>query len=85
MTDFPDMKIKALVSFPASVIGGTGLDVAKNAGTYSFNLNFSELAQVTAVPAAAVPTTFLILWESTQNTYRRMSITDFKAALAALP
>ena len=85
MTDFPDMKLKALVSFPASVIGGTGIDVVQNAGTYSFNLDFGELAQIATIPTIAVPTTFLILWESTQNTYRRMSITDFKAALAALP
>ena len=85
MTDFPDIKIKALVNFPASVIGGTGIDVVQSGGTYSFHLDFGELAQVSTVPAQAVPTTFLVLWESTQNTYRRMSITDFKAALAALP
>lgn len=85
MTDFPDMKLKALVNFPASVVGGTGIDVVQNSGQYSFNLDFGELAQISAIPTAAVPTTFLILWESTQNTYRRISISDFKAALAALP
>jgi hypothetical protein len=85
MTDFPDVKLKASVSFPASVNGGTGLAVVKQNGTYTFNLAIDELAQTSAITSALAPTTFLLLWESTQNTYRRISITDFKAALAALP
>jgi len=85
MTDFPDIKVKALVSFPAAVNGGTGLAVTQSGGVFTFDLAFSELAQTATIPTAAAGTTFLVLWESTQNTYRRISITDFKAALAGLP
>ena len=29
MTDFPDIKLKALVSFPGNIIGGVGLEATK--------------------------------------------------------
>jgi hypothetical protein len=83
--DFPDVKLKLMVTFPASVIGGTGIDVTQQSGQYKFDLDLGELAQTTTISTAASPTTFLLLWESTQNTYRRISIKDFKAALAGLP
>ena len=85
MTDFPDIKVKALVSFPAAVHGGTGLSITQDGGVFTFDLDYSELAVIAAIPAPAVATTFLVLWESSQDTYRRISLTDFKAALAALP
>jgi len=44
MTDFPDLKIKALVSFPATIRDGTGIDVVKENGTYQFDLDFSDFA-----------------------------------------
>lgn len=83
MTDFPDLKIKALVSFPAAVYGGTGLAVRQENGKYYFDLDFSELAPVASIPTPAEPTTFLALWESTLNSYSRMSITDLKTEIGA--
>lgn len=85
MTDFPDLKLKALVQFPAQVVGGTGIDVTAANGSFRFDLDHGELAQITSVPTIAIPTTFIVLWESTQNTYRRISLADFKAQLAAMP
>lgn len=79
MTDFPDLKIKALVSFPAAVYGGTGLAVRQESGSFYFDLAIGELAQATTIPVPA--TTFVLLWESTQNTYRRISFPDLKTAL----
>jgi hypothetical protein len=81
LTDFPDMKLKALVNFPASVIGGTGIDVVQNGGVYSFNLDFGELAQIAAIPTPALPTTFVALYESTQNTYRIISVPNLQAQI----
>lgn len=78
MTDFPDLKLKALVSFPAAVFGGTGLAVRQESGNFYFDLAYGELAQIAAVPTPAEPTTFLALWEQIQNTYQRISITDLK-------
>jgi hypothetical protein len=81
VTDFPDLKIKTLVSFPAAVFGGTGLAVRQQNGQFYFDLAFGELAQVTTIAAPVVPTTFLALWESTQDTYRRMSMTDLQTQI----
>jgi hypothetical protein len=44
MTDFPDLKMKAQVSFPARVDGGAGIDVTKSNGTYRFDLDFGDFA-----------------------------------------
>lgn len=81
MALLPKVKLKTIVSFPAAVFGGTGLAVRQENGKYFFDLDFSELAQTVAIPTAAEPTTFLALWESTLNTYARMSITDLKAEI----
>lgn len=81
MTDFPDLKIKALVSFPAAVFGGTGLAVRQVGGQFYFDLAFDELAQISTIAAPVLPTTFLALWEQTQNTYRRISVPDLQAQI----
>ncbi|MET3995049.1 hypothetical protein ABID65_006715 [Bradyrhizobium sp. S3.9.2] len=81
MTDLPDLKIKALVSFPAAVYGGTGLAVRQENGKYYFDLAFGELAEITNVPVTVVPTTFVALWESTQDTYRRINLPNLQTQI----
>jgi hypothetical protein len=44
MTDFPDLKFRALVSFPATILDGTGIDIVKQNGSYQFNLDFGDFA-----------------------------------------
>ena len=44
MALLPKVKLKALVSFPASVLDGNGVDVVKQNGTYQFNLAFDDFA-----------------------------------------
>ena len=85
MTDLPDVRIKAVVNFPAIVIGGTGISVSKDAGTYTFDIDYSEIAQVTTVPTGLIPTTSLLLWESTQGVFYRIALADFKPLLASMP
>jgi hypothetical protein len=85
MTLLPKVKLKTLVSFPATVNGGTGIDVVKSNGSYQFNLAADELALVASVAPANAPTTFLLLWDSTANSYSRISLTNLKTTLAALP
>lgn len=85
MTDFPDVKLKAVLSFPAQVVGGTGLAVVKTNGTYTFNLAIDELAQVGSVTAVPAATTFVLLWDSVSGSYSRISLTNLKTTLAALP
>jgi hypothetical protein len=83
LTDFPDMKLKALVSFPAAVYGGTGLAVRQENGVYYFDLAFDELAQITTIPAPVLPTTFVSLWEATQDTYRLINIPNLQAQIGS--
>ena len=84
MTDLPDVKIRAVVNFPAVVNGGIGLAVTKNNGTYTFDLDYGEIALVTSIPPASIPTTSILLWDSTQGVYSRMTLADFKALLASI-
>jgi hypothetical protein len=37
MTDFPDLKLKALVQFPAAVRGGTGVTIDQTNGVYTIS------------------------------------------------
>lgn len=83
MTDLPDIKLKTLVSFPAAVFGGTGLAVRQDSGNFYFDLDYSELAQVSSVPDPAEPTTFVALWESQQNTYTRINFPALRAEITS--
>lgn len=77
----PKVKLKTVVSFPAAVYGGTGLAVTQSNGIFTFNLDFSELAPISTIATALRPTTYAALWESTQNTYRRINIPDLQTAI----
>jgi hypothetical protein len=85
MTDLPDMKVRAQVLFPATVNGGTGIDVTKDGGTYKFDLDYNEIARILTVATPVRATTFLVMWESTTNTFSRISLPDFKLLLASMP
>jgi len=81
MTDLPDFKIKALVSFPPNALGGTGIDITKSDGHFIVDLDYSEIAQVTT---AVLPTSFVVLWDGVNNVYQRISLTDLKTVLGIL-
>jgi len=78
MTDLPDFKIKALISFPPNALGGTGIDITKSDGHFIVDLDYSEIAQVTT---AALPSSFVVLWDGINNVYQRISLTDLKTVL----
>ena len=65
MTDLPDIKIKALVSFPPNALGGTGIDVAKVDGTFVIDLDYSEFAFSGTLP----PNTNTLVWDPLTNVY----------------
>lgn len=68
MTDFPDLKMKALVNFPPRVTGGPGIDIDKTNGAYSVNLDYSEFAPALGYIPDSVHQTVL-LWNSLTNVY----------------
>ena len=68
MTDLPVVKLKALVSFPAQVLDGAGVDVTKLNGAYRFDIAYDDFAP----PVASVtdPThQNILLWNNITNTY----------------
>jgi hypothetical protein len=61
MTDFPQLKLKILPTFPATLTGGPGIVVANSAGSYTVNLAFSEF--LPALGVIADPTnTLALVW-----------------------
>jgi len=68
MTDLPDIKIKALVSFPANALGGTGIDITKSNGHYVIDLAYNDFgAPVGMLP----PLTYqnVLLWDHIAGQY----------------
>jgi len=79
MTDFPDLKLKTLVNFPARASGGTGIEVTKTDGAYTVDLDHSELVPVSEV--ASLTTTYVVLWDELADSYSRVSLEDLKTVL----
>ncbi len=80
MTDLPEVKLKALVNFPAAVHGGTAVAIDKDGSTYTIGTDFSEVQEVSNVTAEDVPVTRLLLWNKLTNSY---SVAPFALAVTA--
>jgi hypothetical protein len=65
MTLLPKVKLKSVVNFPASVNGGTGVDVNKSHGTYTIDLDYSEFG----VLASAPPNTYALIYDPLTGSY----------------
>ena len=78
MTDLPDLKIKALVSFPSNALGGTGIDIIKSDGHFIVDLDYSEISEVATADLA---TSFVVLWDEVMGVYQRISLADLKITL----
>ena len=85
MTDLPDVKLKTLVSFPASVRGGTGINVEQSGGVYTFNIDYSEIAPVPTIPPGNVDTTYIVAWDSINNTFTTISMPNASQAVGNIP
>ena len=68
MTDFPDLKFKSLVNFPASAVGGAGVEVTKANGNFVVDLAFDDFAPpVGGISDAAHQCA--LLWNSLTDSY----------------
>ena len=85
MTDLPNVKLKTLVSFPASVRGGTGINVEQVGGVYTFNIDYSEIAPVPTIPPGNVDTTYIVAWDSINNTFTTISMPNASQAVGNIP
>ena len=67
MTDFPDLKLKAMVSYPANIIGGTGLTATKSNGSIVLDFAWQEFGAINAIPTS--PTSYVLTYDTVTNAY----------------
>ena len=72
MTDLPDLKIRALVNFPASAVGRTGIDVVKDGGTFYLDLNYADFQITPTVPAEDMPNAYNLIWDEVKQTFAKV-------------
>jgi hypothetical protein len=71
MTDFPQLKMKALVNFPAQAYGRVGITVSQLSGAFYIDTDYSKFS-APPLPVDVTPFYFL-LWNSVANTYQLCS------------
>jgi hypothetical protein len=64
MTDLPDLKIKALVNFPANAFDGVGVNIRKENGNYYADLDYSDFATVASIPPADIPNSYVLVFNN---------------------
>jgi hypothetical protein len=65
MAMLPKLKLKALVNFPATVLGGTGIGITKTSGNFTVNLDYSEFAFLGSLPTGSN----VLVWDPVSNVY----------------
>jgi hypothetical protein len=68
MTDFPDLKIKALINFPTTTTGGAGVDVTNANGNYVIDLAYDDFAPPVSGVSDATHQTILV-WNTATGQY----------------
>jgi hypothetical protein len=67
-TDFPDVKLKANVVFPAQVVGQAGIDITSQNDIYYFNLGYDDFLPPTTLPTN-LTTTCMLVWDSVAHVF----------------
>lgn len=70
MTDLPDVKLKALVNFPASVTGRVATTVSKSNGQWFIDFDVSQLQKNTNISPGDVAVSWMVIWNEAQNAYQ---------------
>jgi hypothetical protein len=78
----PSLKLKVATRIPAQLVGGTGIEITKASGVYTFDLNYNEIGTTTAYNDALEATTYIVSWESVGDDFSKINITDLKTDLA---
>jgi hypothetical protein len=68
MTDLPDVKLKAVVQFPASIVDGVGTDVTKLNGKYRIDLAYDDFTPPLATISDPANTVMLV-WNTVSQAY----------------
>lgn len=88
MARLPKVRLVGLTTFPASVSGGTAIDVTKTSGAYTISLDVSDI-QIAAVPTEDEDTTYAISWggvtdDNPAGAFQLVPFTGLQAASADL-
>jgi hypothetical protein len=76
MTDFPQLKMKALVNFPAQANGGVAITITQAAGIYTVNLDYTKLS----VGVIDLANSYIALYNILTKTYQVSVITGLPFA-----
>jgi hypothetical protein len=68
------LKARMKSKFPARVVGGVGIDVARTGATYSFALDFSDFAATTTVSAGDRDNLYAPFYNEDAEQYTRISL-----------
>jgi hypothetical protein len=71
------LKLKIVPLFPSQVLGGPGIDVVKQNGNFSIDLDYSEFPQVSALPATA---TYALIYDPISGQYAQAPVSLFAGA-----
>lgn len=72
MTDFPEVKLKALVNFPANVVGRTGITVVKSSPNYFLDLDYTGFQITPTVAAPDIPNSYNLIWDEVKHTFAKV-------------
>ncbi|MBR0868938.1 hypothetical protein JQ633_01100 [Bradyrhizobium tropiciagri] len=68
----PEVKLKALANFPASVIGRTGIDVTKEGGKFYLDLDYEKFQITPTVPAQDMPNSYNLIWNEERQDFAKV-------------
>lgn len=69
MTDFPEVKLKALVNFPASATGRTGITVVRDGGRFFLDLDYEDFQITPTVSVGDMPNSYNLIWDVVKETF----------------
>ena len=67
MTLFPKIKLKTLPTFPSTIYGGTGIEVAAQGGALTVNFAWQEFGSISAIPTS--PTSYILTYDTASGAY----------------
>jgi hypothetical protein len=72
VTDLPEVKLKAMVNFPASATGRTGITVVKTAPNYFLDLDYTGFQITPTVSVGDMPNSYNLIWDEVKHTFAKV-------------
>jgi hypothetical protein len=82
MALLPKVKLKALPTFPSVIHGGAGIDVTKQNGAVTVDLDFGDFGETSALPLPA--TSYLLTYDAATGSYVRVPSVLFGGGVSGI-